>query len=142
MKITITMDLTAENLNKLRALLPDAQIPGQLSMFDSPSEAPVEPKPAAESKEVPATEEKKITKTDIRAVAAKLSNLFGFTTSISMTAALELTLLLQLRQSRLTALSKADCSKKQKSLLGLKIPKARRSLKAGLKIPQVLRSIA
>lgn len=73
MKITITMDLTAENLNKLRALLPDAQIPGQLSMFDSSSEAPVEPKSAAKSEEAPASEEKKITKTDIRAVAAKLS---------------------------------------------------------------------
>lgn len=54
MKITVTMELTQENLSKLRALLPDTEIPGQVSMFDSPSEKP-------------------ITKTDIRAVALKLS---------------------------------------------------------------------
>ena len=53
MKITVTMELTQENLSKLRALLPDTEIPGQVSMFDSPSEKPVE--------------------TDIRAVALKLS---------------------------------------------------------------------
>ena len=72
MKITITMDLTADNLNKLKALLPDEQIPGQLSMFDSPSEAAVEQKD-----EAPKTEEKPetpaITQTDIRAAATKLS---------------------------------------------------------------------
>lgn len=64
MKITVTMELTQENLSKLRALLPDTEIPGQVSMFDSPSEKPAE---------APATEDKPITKTDIRAVALKLS---------------------------------------------------------------------
>ena len=77
MKITVTMELTQENLSKLRALLPDTEIPGQVSMFDSPSE-----KPAAEASkteapaakdEAPKTEDKPITKTDIRAVALKLS---------------------------------------------------------------------
>ena len=69
MKITITMDLTQENLDKLRALLPDAQIPDQTE-FDAPSERTDEPveKPA----EDPAPAEK-VTKTDIRAVALKLS---------------------------------------------------------------------
>lgn len=67
MKITVTMELTQENLSKLRALLPDTEIPGQLSMFDAPSEKPVEPdKPVEEDK--PTGEEKPITKTDIRAV--------------------------------------------------------------------------
>lgn len=64
MKITVTMELTQENLSKLRALLPDTEIPGQVSMFNSPSEKPVE---------APKTEDKPITKTDIRAVALKLS---------------------------------------------------------------------
>ena len=64
MKITVTMELTQENLSKLRALLPDTEIPGQVSMFDSPSEKPAE---------APKTEDKPITKTDIRAVALKLS---------------------------------------------------------------------
>lgn len=68
MKITVTMELTQENLSKLRALLPDAEIPGQVSMFNSPSEKPVEP-----TAEAPKTEDKPITKTDIRAVALKLS---------------------------------------------------------------------
>lgn len=71
MKITVTMDLTQENLSKLKALLPDTEIPGQVSMFDSPAEKPVEaPAPAPEA---PKTEDKPITKTDIRAVALKLS---------------------------------------------------------------------
>lgn len=69
MKITVTMDLTQENLSKLKALLPDTEIPGQVSMFDSPSEKPVE----APAPEAPKTEDKPITKTDIRAVALKLS---------------------------------------------------------------------
>lgn len=83
MKITVTMELTQENLSKLRALLPDTEIPGQVSMFDSPSEKPVEtpkteaPAPATEAPapatETPKTEDKPITKTDIRAVALKLS---------------------------------------------------------------------
>lgn len=75
MKITVTMDLTQENLSKLKALLPDTEIPGQVSMFDSPSEKPVEaPTPApAPVAEVHKTEDKPITKTDIRAVALKLS---------------------------------------------------------------------
>lgn len=78
MKITVTMELTQENLSKLRALLPDTEIPGQVSMFDSPSEKPVEaPKteaPAsAPATEALKTEDKPITKTDIRAVALKLS---------------------------------------------------------------------
>ena len=88
MKITVTMELTQENLSKLRALLPDTEIPGQVSMFDSPSEKPVEtpkteaPAPATETPkteapapatETPKTEDKPITKTDIRAVALKLS---------------------------------------------------------------------
>ena len=64
MKITVTMELTQENLSKLRALLPGTEIPGQVSMFDSPSEKSVE---------APKTEDKPITKTDIRAVALKLS---------------------------------------------------------------------
>lgn len=71
MKITVTMELTQENLSKLRALLPDTEIPGQVSMFDSPSEKPVEaPAPVTAA---PKTEDKPITKTDIRAVALKLS---------------------------------------------------------------------
>ena len=86
MKITVTMELTQENLSKLRALLPDTEIPGQVSMFDSPSEKSVEapkteaPAPATEAPateapatEAPKTEDKPITKTDIRAVALKLS---------------------------------------------------------------------
>lgn len=81
MKITVTMELTQENLSKLRALLPDTEIPGQVSMFDSPSEKPVESTaevPKIEDKpitkaEAPKTEDKPITKTDIRAVALKLS---------------------------------------------------------------------
>lgn len=82
MKITVTMELTQENLSKLRALLPDTEIPGQVSMFDSPSEKPVEPVAEAPKTEAPAsapateapkTEDKSITKTDIRAVALKLS---------------------------------------------------------------------
>lgn len=85
MKITLTMDLTAENLNKLRLLLPDEQIPEQPTMFDSPYETAVEPtadsSPAAETVPVdktPAktetpTEEQNITETDVRAVAMKLS---------------------------------------------------------------------
>ena len=80
MKITVTMELTQENLSKLRALLPDTEIPGQVSMFDSPSEKPVEPVAEAPKTEAPAsapateapkTEDKPITKTDIRAVALK-----------------------------------------------------------------------
>lgn len=71
MKITVTMELTQENLSKLRALLPDTEIPGQVSMFDSPSEKPIET-PKTET-ETPKTEDKPITKTDIRAVALKLS---------------------------------------------------------------------
>lgn len=82
MKITVTMELTQENLSKLRALLPDTEIPGQVSMFDSLSEKPVEPVAEAPKTEAPAsapateapkTEDKPITKTDIRAVALKLS---------------------------------------------------------------------
>lgn len=82
MKITVTMELTQENLSKLRALLPDTEIPGQVSMFDSPSEKPVEPVAeapktealaSAPATEAPKTEDKPITKTDIRAVALKLS---------------------------------------------------------------------
>ena len=80
MKITVTMELTQENLSKLRALLPDTEIPGQVSMFDSPSEKPItkteapktEDKPITKT-EAPKTEDKPITKTDIRAVALKLS---------------------------------------------------------------------
>ena len=68
MKITVTMELTQENLSKLRALLPDTEIPGQ----DSPSEKPVAEAPAPKD-EAPKTENKPITKTDIRAVALKLS---------------------------------------------------------------------
>lgn len=75
MKITVTMELTQENLSKLRALLPDTEIPGQVSMFDSPSEKPVEPtaEAPAPATETSKTEDKPITKTDIRAVALKLS---------------------------------------------------------------------
>lgn len=73
MKITVTMELTQENLSKLRALLPDTEIPGQVSMFDSPSEKPVEAPAPAPATEAPKTEDKPITKTDIRAVALKLS---------------------------------------------------------------------
>ena len=35
MKITVTMELTQENLSKLRDLLTDTEITGQVSMFDS-----------------------------------------------------------------------------------------------------------
>lgn len=73
MKITVTMDLTQENLSKLKALLPDTEIPGQVSMFDSPSEKPVEAPAPAPVAEAPKAEDKPITKTDIRAVALKLS---------------------------------------------------------------------
>lgn len=75
MKITVTMELTQENLSKLRALLPATEIPSQVSMFDSPSEKPVEPtaETPAPATEAPKTEDKPITKTDIRAVALKLS---------------------------------------------------------------------
>lgn len=77
MKITVTMELTQENLSKLRALLPDTEIPGQVSMFDSPSEKPAAEAPKTEAPapkdEAPKTEDKPITKTDIRAVALKLS---------------------------------------------------------------------
>ena len=68
MKITVTMELTQENLSKLRALLPDTEIPGQ----DSPSEKLVAEAPAPKD-EAPKIENKPITKTDIRAVALKLS---------------------------------------------------------------------
>lgn len=54
MKITVTMELTQENLSKLRALLPDTEIPGQVSMFDSPSEKPVEPANETPKTEAPA----------------------------------------------------------------------------------------
>lgn len=77
MKITVTMELTQENLSKLRALLPDTEIPGQVSMFDSPSEKPAAEAPKTEAPaakdEAPKSEDKPITKTDIRAVALKLS---------------------------------------------------------------------
>jgi hypothetical protein len=73
MKITVTMELTQENLSKLRALLPDTEIPGQVSMFDSPSEMICPPTAEAPKTEAPKTEDKPITKTDIRAVALKLS---------------------------------------------------------------------
>lgn len=77
MKITVTMELTQENLSKLRALLPDTEIPGQVSMFDSPSEKPTAEAPKTEAPapatEAPKTEDKPTTKTDIRAVALKLS---------------------------------------------------------------------
>lgn len=88
MQITVTLDLTKENLDKLKALCPDAQLPGQMSLFDSPSKSAVEqettdadaPKTedlkseAPASAEAPAPEESKpVTKTDIRAVALKLS---------------------------------------------------------------------
>lgn len=72
MKITITMDLTAKNLEKVKALLPAAnETYEQISLFDSPSEAPVE-QPKAEDP-TPEMSEKPISKSDIRAVALKLS---------------------------------------------------------------------
>ena len=75
MKITVTMDLTSENLDKLRALLPDAQVSSQPAEFDSPSESAVEQQqPEVKSDPAPESrEEQKITKTDIRTVALKLS---------------------------------------------------------------------
>lgn len=76
MKITITMDLTQENLNRLNALLSETELPGQMTMFNAPSESSVEPTPAAAhtlAPETSKTEEKPITKTDVRAVALKLS---------------------------------------------------------------------
>lgn len=76
MKITVTMDLTSENLDKLRALLPDAQVSSQPAEFDSPSESMVEQQQPPEVKSDPEPEpqeEQKITKTDIRTVALKLS---------------------------------------------------------------------
>ena len=73
MKITVTMDLTSENLDKLRALLPDAQVSPQPAEFDSPSESTVEQQqPEVKSDPEPESrEEQKITKTDT--VALKLS---------------------------------------------------------------------
>lgn len=75
MKITVTMDLTSENLDKLRALLPDAQVSSQPAEFDSPSESTVEQQqPEVKGDPEPESqEEQKITKTDIRTVALKLS---------------------------------------------------------------------
>lgn len=75
MKITVTMDLTSENLDKLRALLPDAQVSPQSAEFDSPSESTVEQQqPEVKNDPEPESqEEQKITKTDIRTVALKLS---------------------------------------------------------------------
>lgn len=61
MKITITMDLTEENLNKLKTLLPNEQEPKKVE----PAVAP--PAQSEDSDDGP------ITKTDIRAVALKLS---------------------------------------------------------------------
>lgn len=72
MKITLTMDLTQENLDKLRTLLPDAQIPGQTE-FDAPPKATDEPKPQPTEEPTPPEPEQKVTKTDIRTVALKLS---------------------------------------------------------------------
>ncbi len=69
MKITLTMELTAENLEKLKSLIPaENETYERLSLFDSPSEAPVE-QPKAEDP-VPV---KLISKSDIREVALKLS---------------------------------------------------------------------
>lgn len=65
MQITITMDLTAENLDKLKSLIPSKEVPGQIT-FDSLSEIPAE-------QPNPETVSEKITKTDIRAAALKLS---------------------------------------------------------------------
>ena len=76
MQITVTLDLTKENLDKLKALCPDALLPGQMSLFDPPDAPKTEdPKPEAPaSAEATAPEESKsVTKTDIRAVALKLS---------------------------------------------------------------------
>lgn len=74
MKITVTMDLTSENIDKLRALLSDAQVSSQPAEFDSPSESTVEQQPEVKSDPEPEPqEEQKITKTDIRTVALKLS---------------------------------------------------------------------
>lgn len=73
MKITITMDLTSENLDKLKTLFSDTQDGSQQVKFDSPSESAVE-QPQLEVKSNPEQqEEQKITKTDIRTVALKLS---------------------------------------------------------------------
>lgn len=66
MKITITMDLTSENLNKLKTLLPDcdATIEAPAPIAEPVAEAPA---PTAEP-EAPT-----VTKTDVRAIALKLS---------------------------------------------------------------------
>lgn len=81
MKITITMDLTTENLNKLRLLLSDEQIPEQLPLLNSHTTDKAEPPTgtaidtfATPAPEAPVkNEEQKITETDVRAVAMKLS---------------------------------------------------------------------
>lgn len=94
MTITITMDLTEANLEKLKALLPEGslpvktqpktqkgtsetkQLPGQTSMFDgAPVESgkPEEPKEQLPFDVEPAAPTPTITKSDVRAVALALS---------------------------------------------------------------------
>lgn len=71
MKITITMDLTQENIDKLKALLPDEQTsPSDSAPESSAEQAKPKTKPAVQSED---SDAEPITKTDIRAVALKLS---------------------------------------------------------------------
>ncbi|MFR0872982.1 MAG: hypothetical protein ACLSG5_17230 [Oscillospiraceae bacterium] len=73
MKITVTMELTQENLSKLRALLPDTEIPGQVVFVPLRKNCRDSEDRGLLLTETPKTEDKPITKTDIRAVALKLS---------------------------------------------------------------------
>lgn len=78
--ISLEMELTPENLDKLKALIPGAEVSAPAA-FDSPSEEKVEQKkakaaktPEPEAAPSPNSESaEKVTKTDIRAVALKLS---------------------------------------------------------------------
>lgn len=101
MTITITMDLTAENIEKLKALLPEGslkpakvknadetkqgaqkaapatqQIPGQINMLDEadePQSENTEPETPPFDTEEPKKKAPAITKTDVRAVALQIS---------------------------------------------------------------------
>ena len=75
MKITVTMDLTTENLSKLSSLLPGAEIQANEPKHDTPAAEHLKAEPAKEEPktETPAEAAKKISKTDVKAVALVLS---------------------------------------------------------------------
>lgn len=69
--ITITLDLTAENLEKLKAFLPEQVWPEEIT---KPTVTIPKEEPVTETKEEPvAKEEPQISKSDIRAAALALS---------------------------------------------------------------------